>query len=268
MAKVMYQVWKPAELDAEAFRELLIGPLWNELEQVGIRGYRVCVSDAAVAHAKLKIVTTQPQPDAFLAVWMNSTIPLRRTPIEDVIRGHVDRFHGYLVTESEPLPNVDHLPSTPGERTVGMNQLVMLKVPPRMSRAHWLETWHGSHAIIGMGTQSVFGYRQNVVARALTYGAPHYDAFVEENFPEQSIADIAHYHDERGEKTEEWDPLIEKYFPGITAAGNGDGEKKRWERNLEIMQASIRRFIDYGQTEYLAPKIDCMPFSEYIMKAV
>ena len=268
MEKVMYTVWKPATIDAEAFREILIGPLFEALEEVGIRGYRVCVSDAEACKSKLRVVSTRPQPDAFLSIWMNSTMPLRRDPIEDVIAEHVDRFHGYLVTESEPYPNTEHLPEKPGDRTFGMNQIVMLKVPNRISWEYWLETWHGSHGIMGMGTQSTFGYRQNVIVRALTYAAPHYDAFVEENFPEQSMTDIAHYHDSEGKKKEEWDPLIEKYYPGVKAAGDGRDGKERWEINFKILTDSVDRFIDRGQTSYIKPKIDCMPFSEYIMKGI
>jgi hypothetical protein len=269
LEKVMYQVWKAESQTGEAFKKILIGELAAGLENNGVRGYRVCVADDHAASSRsVRIVNTKPQPDAFLSLWVDSAIRLRRVPIDELIATCVARFHGYLVTESEPMPNVDHLPSSPGERTPGINQLVMLRKPNRINYEHWLEIWLNSHSIVGMGTQSTFGYRQNIVVRPLTYAAPAYDAFIEENFPEESMHDLEHYYDQQGEKKAEWDGLIEANFPGVTAAGDGDEETPRWHRNIEIMQQSVDRFIDHGQTPYLEPKIDCIPYSEFLLKAV
>ena len=109
-------------------------------------------------------------------MWVDTAI--HHKLLEEVIENAVARMAGYLVTESEPIPNTRHKVSD-HERTPGMNQVVLLKVPPRLSFEHWLEIWLGSHTQIGIETQSPFGYRQNVIARPLTYAAPLYDAIVE-----------------------------------------------------------------------------------------
>ena len=60
--------------------------------------------------------------------------------------------------------------------------------PQRLSQQQWLEIWHGSHTQVAIDTQSTFGYRQNVVARPVTYAAPPFDAIIEENFPAAAMS--------------------------------------------------------------------------------
>jgi hypothetical protein len=112
-----------------------------------------------------------------------------------------------------------------------MCQVVFLQRPPRIAHDEWIRVWQGSHTQVAIDTQSTFGYRQNVVIRALTYAAPHYDAIVEENFPAAAMSDQNAFYD-----------------------AVGDDAKR--DANLKAMIDSCVRFIDFD-------RIDVIPTSEY-----
>ena len=173
-------------------------------------------------------------------------------------------MHAYLVTESEPIPNSKY-PEAPGQRVEGMNQIVFLRKPDWLAYNEWLSIWHNSHSFVGIGTQSTYAYRQNVVVRPLTFAAPHYDAFIEECFPGPSINDLSHYYDDQGEKAAEWDSLIDARFPRAVEIRKEMASSARWEINNRIMLESCMRFIDMGQDPWFTPGIDCTPYSEYIL---
>ncbi|MGI9294711.1 MAG: hypothetical protein ACR2PS_12075, partial [Pseudomonadales bacterium] len=267
MEKVMYPVWKPESQTTEAFREVLIGTLADKMNELGASGYRVCVHDDFAARStSAKLENTKPHPDGMLSLWMDSANDFYRAPFDQAIESVTAGFHGYLVAESEPVPNTRYPVAKPGERTHGMCQVVMLRVPDRISYEEWLDIWRNSHSFVGIGTQSTFGYRQNSVVQPVTYAALEYDAFIEESFPEESMFSQEHYYDEQGEKTEQWDPLIDRYFPEAKTIRANNQHAARWQINALIMQESVKRFIDIGQDPHQTMKIDCMPYSEYVVK--
>lgn len=267
MEKVMYPVWKPESQTAEAFRDVLIGTLADKINELGASGYRACMHDEfAAGSTSVKLENTKPHPDGMLSLWVNSGNDYYRNPFDQAIASVTARCHGYLVVESEPIANTLYSASKPGERTHGMCQVAMLRVPDRISHEEWLAIWRNSHTFVGFGTQSTFGYRQNSVVRAVTYAAPAYDAFIEENFPEAAMSSQEHYYDDQGEKAEQWDTLVDHYFPEAKAIRANNKQAARWQVNALIMQASCARFIDIGQEPCHSMKIDCMPYSEYVMK--
>jgi len=233
MEKMMYLIWKHEADSATDFRQKLLGRVSEQLTGLGVHKLRVSVVDDDVAPAApLRMESTMPPISGVISMWVDTAI--NRKPLEDAIENAVERMAGYLVTESVPIVNTKHVVAD-GGRTPGMNQVVLLKKPPRLNYEDWLEIWHGSHTQVGIETQSNFGYRQNVIVRPLTYAAPVYDAIVEENFPEAAMTDISVFYDSVGD------------------------EEKLKERQHRMMQ-SCRRFIDFD-------KIDCTPTSEYIMKS-
>lgn len=266
MEKLMYPIWKPENQTAEAFRDTLIGKLAVQVKALGATGFRVCVHDDAVAGStSVKLENTKPHPQGMLSLWVNSANDFFRDPFDQAIAAVTSGFHGYLVLESEPVPNILYPASSAGQRTHGMCQLAMLKIPDRISPGDWLAIWRNSHTFVGYGTQATFGYRQNSVVRAVTYAAPEYAAFVEENFPEAAMSSQADYFDDKGHKAEPWDSLIDQYFPQAKAIRANNSEAPRWQINALIMQASCARFIDVGQDAQRHMTIDCMPYSEYVM---
>ena len=113
-----------------------------------------------------------------------------------------------------------------------MCHVVFLTHPPRLSYDHWLDIWHNSHTQIAIDTQSTFGYRQNVIVRPLTYGAPPFDAIIEENFPAAAMESEQVFYE-------------------------AEGDDEKYQKNAKAMMDSVMRFIDFD-------KIDIIPTSEYL----
>jgi hypothetical protein len=230
--KLVYPVWKSDLQSNDEFRDKLLTELAPKLLDCDLRRLKICVVDEHVAEAApYRMESTLPAMSGVLMIWVNTSV--YRQPLEQHIAGHVARYTGYLVTESEPLVS-DGCGAAPGEKTPGMNQLVFLQRPPRLCVEEWLDVWLGSHTQVAIETQSTFGYRQNVVARSLTYAAPHYDAIIEENFPQAAISSRAAFYD-------------------------ADGNEELYRQREKEMVDSCVRFIDFD-------KIDCIPMSEYIFK--
>ncbi|MDJ0877892.1 MAG: EthD domain-containing protein [Halieaceae bacterium] len=229
MEKILYPLWKPAAQDADAFRQALL-ELAPALEQAGARGLRLAVADTAVAAGEgLRQAKLCDACDGLLSVWLDSNI--YRAPIEAVFADHCDHFHAYLVTESAPLVNQQPL----GERMAGWTQVVFLERPSGMSEVDWLTVWQGSHTPVAIETQSNFAYRQNVVVRTLSEGAPVIHAIVEESFPEAALASPHAFYDARSDED--------------------------LQARLGKMIESCARFIDFE-------RLNVSPMSEYLLRAI
>jgi hypothetical protein len=107
-------------------------------------------------------------------------------------------WHGWLVCESEPIPNRAHQ-AGPDGRVAGFAQLVALSRPDHLSWGEWRRAWQGGHTSVAINTQSTFRYVQNVIFRPLTAGAPPFVAVVEECFPIEAITDLHVFFDSVGD---------------------------------------------------------------------
>ncbi len=233
MEKILYPVWKSETESANDFNRKLLGEVSDELVKLGVLKLRMNVIDEAVAPAEsLRIIASKPPIDGLISMWVDTAI--KRQPLEEVIQNAVARMTGYLVTESEPLIDTRTAVGN-GERVPGMNSVVFLTKPARLSYSDWLTIWHGSHTQVAIDTQSTFGYKQNVIVRPLTYAAPPYDAIVEENFPDEAMTD----------------PQV--FF-------NAVGDEEKQQKHEQEMIESCMRFIDFD-------KLDRILMSEYVMKA-
>lgn len=240
MEKIMYALWKldPRETGNQ-FRDRLLQEVAPQLLAAGVHKLRVMVVDDDVAAADgQRIINAKPSMDGMVSLWVDSA--MHRQPLEAILEQHAGRLHGYLVVESEPYPEERKRRSAPytvveGQRTPGMNQVVFLRCPPRLSYEQWYQLWREEHGPIAYPTQGTFGYRQNTVHRVLTHAAPPVDAIVEENFVPEAIGDADGFYDAKG------DPA-------------------RRAHNEQRMMESVNGFIDLD-------KIDCIQTSEYIVKA-
>lgn len=233
MEKVVYALWAGRD-GRDALNQRLIGEVAGALAaRPEVRGVRVNVQDAAVAPAEpLRQVSTRPQMDAALQLWVDNATDAFRRPLDDLVAGACERMAAWLVTESQAIRNTRH-PPQPGQRTEGWSQLVFLTRPPRLRQPEWLDVWQRLHTVVGIETQSNFEYVQNVVVRALTYAAPPYDAIVEECFPTAAMTD-----------------------PHAFFAA---GDEATFKANLDRMMESCARFIDFD-------KIDVLPTSQHVVK--
>jgi hypothetical protein len=232
--KLIYPEWKSETLDGDGFREALLGAAPLLQDDANVCGLRITVADSAVAAAAEKRMdNSKPLPDGVVSIWVNNAAT--RQPLETILAQQVARYTSYLVTEAEPIVNLAH-PGASGERVYGLCQVVFLRRPPRLSEEDWLAIWQGSHGQIAIDTQSTFGYRQNVIVRAMSYAPPPFDAMIEENFPPEAMSsDYAFY-------------------------GVAEGDEEGLQANLQAMLESCARFIDFD-------KIDVIPMSEYVFRA-
>jgi hypothetical protein len=230
MEKLMYPLWNVPGQAPEVLRERLLGPVGDALFAAGgLRGLRLGIVDAEVAAAAvLRQVNSKPPIDAILSLWVDTSVWRER--YERLFAPEVARFTAYLVTESEPLVAGARAPQD-GSRAEGMSQVVFLQRPPRLAVEDWIRIWQGSHTQVAIDTQSTFGYRQNVIVRALSYAAPHYDAIVEENFPAAAMSSQ------------------QAFYAAV-------GDEAKYRANLKAMIDSCTRFIDFD-------RIDVIPTSEY-----
>lgn len=234
MEKVIYLVWRAESADTGGFSGRLRGELAEGLLALGAHGVQVNVMDADVAPAAgLRQANMNPQPEAFLSLWVDSASDRFRRPFDAAVSAIVPRMAAYLVSESVPIPNTLH-PAMPGQRTSGWSQIALLGRPPRLAHEAWRDIWLNHHTQVAIDTQSSFLYVQNLVTRVLTYGAPAIDAIVEEGFPLDAMAS-----------------------PSVFFAAAGDEEK--FKRNLAAMMESCARFIDFD-------RIDVLPTSQYVIK--
>ena len=105
----------------------LLGPVADQLLDLGARGLQVNVADDAVAPAhRLRIVTSDTPADAVVSVWVDSAVDHRRQPFDEAVsEAAAGAWAAYLVTESVPLMHDARRPE-PGQRTEGVAQVAFL----------------------------------------------------------------------------------------------------------------------------------------------
>jgi hypothetical protein len=234
MEKLIYALWRDDVRDPDAFREALVERLGPALTGVaGVHGVRVAAADSDVADAAARrMISHPPAPDAALSLWVDHAGAAAAW--EPLIADQVKRMSAYLVAEAEPLVSQRAHPSQPGERVYGMCHVVFLRKPEAQSKEEWFAVWKDSHTQVAIDTQSTFGYRQNVVVRAMGEDVLPFDAIVEEHFPPEAMAsDHAFY-----------------------ATG---GDEALLQARTATMMESCARFIDFEH-------IDVIPMSEYVIR--
>lgn len=238
MEKIMLTLWSPTQSDAEQWRADLLA-LHDELIGAGAKHIRVMVVDAAVAAAHAQRITNSAVPlDGMLSLWLDSAS--QWPSIKALVAPLTCRLEAYLVVESEPYPEEREARAAQyrvpvGQRTPGMCQVALLHKPHRLSYQQWHDTWRNGHGPNAYPLQSIFGYRQNTVVRALSFGAPVLHAIVEENFPPEAIGN------QQG------------FFAAL-------GDPDKCAQRQQAMYESTCKFIDFE-------KIDCIQTSEYQLSA-
>jgi hypothetical protein len=228
MEKVIAVLMRPEPDDDWCDRQR--GPVADALLGLGIAGLSVNVRDSAVGHSLMTLTTLDPPVAAVVSLWTQQCYGEQTTAALNLLAAECEQLGAYLVTESVPMkpPSVEL-----GSRTMGLANIALLRQPEGMDQATWLNRWQLGHTSVAVETQSIFGYTQNWVVRALTPGAPGIAGIVEELFPAEAITDL-------------------KAFFG--AADDGD-----LQHRLGRMVASTAAF---GANE----NIDTVPTSRYILK--
>jgi hypothetical protein len=163
------------------------GPVADALLDLGIAGLSVNVRDSAVGHSLMTLTTLDPPAAAVVSLWTQQCYGDQMASALKLLAAECEQLAAYLVTESIPLsgPVVE-----PGSRTPGLANIALLRRPEGLDQATWLTRWQGGHTSVAIETQSIFGYTQNWVVRALTPDAPGIAGIVEELFPAEAITDL------------------------------------------------------------------------------
>jgi hypothetical protein len=230
MEKLCYLVRQARAHPGARLREVLIEKAAPRLRSGGALHVQVNVNDEAVAAGEaVRLGKLDPPIRALVSFWMEDAD--LRAACEAALHESALALHGYLVVESVPILNrrwrVAH-----GQRTPGVCMTTALARRPDISYEQFIEVWHGHHRRVAIETQSTFGYVRNEIVRALTPGAPAFDAIVEENFPIEALTDPWVWYD----------------------CASEDDYKRRLDRMLD----SSRRFIDLAGIESHA-------MSEYVL---
>lgn len=233
MEKIIYAAWRKSSDTLSECNDRLLGELKDQLLPL-VHGLRINIQDEIVASGNSpRYVVTDPQMDAIIQIWVDTSWSQIRGPIEDILAASLGQYQGWLVSESTPLKNSLY-PSNVGERTQGFSQMVFLKRPAHLSFEEWQAAWQERHTKVAIDTQSNFEYVQNLIVRPLQSGPSPYAAIVEECFPIAALNDQQLYFDSVGDP----DGLTEKYA---------------------IMMESCSHFMGEGGC-------DCIPTSQYDLK--
>ena len=231
MEKIVCALWKPSSQSREAFNAALFEKLPPALGASGATHLQINVRDAEVEPAAgLVQQWQQPQQDAVVQFWLPSANARFRGAIDRALSESCERFAAWLVAESTIIPNTRHLAPT-GTRTPGWSQASFISFRADLSREAAIAHWHTTHTRVAIETQANFEYVQNLVVLALTEGAPPYDAFVEECFPDSAMTNPQAFFD---------------------AVGNPE----KFDANLRAMTQSCEAFIDFA-------RIDIIPTSQF-----
>ncbi|WP_025737135.1 hypothetical protein [Mycobacterium genavense] len=163
------------------------GPVAEALLDLGLPGLAVNVRDAAVRHSLMTLTTMDPPAGAVVSMWTQQCYGARLTAALKLLAAECEQLAAYLVTESVPLPFPG---GEPGSRATGFANIALLRRPPELDQATWLDRWQLHHTSVAIETQSTFGYTQNWVVRARTPDAPGIAAIVEELFPIEAVTDL------------------------------------------------------------------------------
>lgn len=159
----------------------------TQLSELDLAGLTVNVRDEAVGASMMTLTTLDPPVSAVIGIWTQQYYGTALGSALELLAAECQELAAYLVTESVPLPGPEVAPSA---RTPGLANVALLRRPPDLDVATWLQRWHVDHTPVAIATQATFGYTQNTVVRALTPDAPRIDAIVEELFPIEAVSDL------------------------------------------------------------------------------
>lgn len=158
--------------------------------RLGVAGpLQVCVDDADVAGALLRISTLDPP--------VRTVVTLPDSRGLDLLRGLAPGLAAYDVEDTVVLAPPDLVGRTPG-----LLNVALLRIPEGMSPSTWQERWQRDHTPVAIATQATSAYVQRRVLCALTPDAPRIHAVVEELFPIEALGDLHAFYGSGGDDAE------------------------------------------------------------------
>jgi hypothetical protein len=233
LEKVIYALWRDPRQPLDDWCRTLRSEVADKLAALGAHSVQINVLDEFAAPGVDHIQGRGPLIEGIAQVWLDSANDRQRRVFDSAIASVSWQMAAYLVCESVLQADLPR-PSRPGERTACFSQMALFRCLPRLSREEWWDIWRNSHSQIALETQGSFYYAQNLVVRALTFGAPAYDVIVEECFPEAALT-------------------------SPHAFFGAEGDDAKLQANRQASMDSISRFIDFNA-------IAVIPTSQYLIK--
>jgi len=231
MEKLASVLWKPEDASYAEYARILLDQA-PELARAGASRLRINVVDDDVAPGeKSRYGSMDPPKDAVVFFWLDDAN--LRGPIEERLRSVSSRVESFLVVESVPIPNTEHV-APPGERTHGFNEVTCIEPKEGLPYDEFIRFWHNEHRECASETQSTFAYVRNEIVRAYSKDAPPWAAIVEESFPIEALTDQRVWYDWRG-------------------------DEERFKKNLKWMIESCAQFLAMD-------KVESHPMSEYVFE--
>lgn len=221
MEKIVTVLWKPDESSKQEFADALLYEAAPALADLGARKLKVCVEDDHVDGDALRMNPAPPPKSAMVSYWVECSED--RGALEAVLEGHAADLASFLVVESQPIVNTEHV-AAPGERTPGMVQVTGIVRKDGLDHDEFIRIWQEEQRPCAIETQSTFQYVRNEIVRQLA-GAPRpWAAIVEESFPIEAMND----------------PYV--FFDAV-----GDDEK--FAANIGRMVDTVAKMLEMDQTD-------------------
>jgi hypothetical protein len=221
MEKVVSVLWRPPEMAKQMFADGLLQQAAPRMLELGAHKLRVCVDDDDVQGDALRRNPQPPPIAAIVSYWVECSED--RGQIESALTDRADRLASFLVVESRPLLNVDHL-GAPGQRTPGMLQISCIVRKQGLSYDDFIRIWQHELRPCAVETQSQFQYIRNEIVRRLIGSSPPWAAIVEESYPIEAMSD----------------PYV--FFDAV-------GDEERFQANVKRLMGTASKMLDLDQTD-------------------
>src|SRR5437764_2943294 len=203
--KFIYALW------GETLGLRLLAPsLHDSLRTAGATRLHVNIDDADVAAAKLRITSFAAPVCAVVTVWVDG----EPAEVSRLLTDLSERCAGWEVEERTPLVPPH---TAAGERTPGLAQIALLRIPADLDEAEWRHRWQDLHTTVAIETQAAFGYTQNRVLRPIL-GDERVDAIVEELFPLAAMTSLHAFYGSDGDDAE-LQRRLDRMMKSVTSFG-------------------------------------------------
>lgn len=182
MAKYIYLIRRPAQLEPNAFRSEILDRLVPKLIRLNPEKLKIDLTE--VKPPRLSILPLKRSGLAMISVWDNLEDRAKRW--QDELAGISSDVAGYKVTESTPLAYKKDWDD--GRASPGAVMLTLMRKNPSLSYEQFMKEWFDHHTPMAMRIHPLWSYIRNVVETAVIEGSPPIDGLVEEHC--RSLRDI------------------------------------------------------------------------------
>lgn len=221
MEKIVSILWKPDGSTKQEFADVLLREAVPAMTELGARKLKVCVEDDDVEGDSLRMNPAPPPKSAMVSYWVECSED--RGPIETVLSGIAADLAAFLVVESQPIVNSEHV-APPGERTPGMVQVTGIVRKDGLAHDEFIRIWQEEQRPCAIETQSTFQYVRNEIVRQLSGSPRPWAAIVEEAFPLEAMSD----------------PYV--FFDAV-------GDDERFQANIGRMVDTVSKMLEMDQTD-------------------